>query len=153
MFPFSEVVEPGFPGSDAQQCIRAIRIMNNCTFVQWLYNVHYAQTQHPVILAERPYWAFCTHNTHCIPFTHTHNNTHHTHKESVTMPVQAPQWSEFLSCPVCQNEFEVSIRIWQKKKMPVRILLYESWRKVVKELSILIVKSKYIFFSYSAAVW
>ena len=23
------------------------------------------------------------------------------------MPVQAPQWSEYLSCPVCQNEFEV----------------------------------------------
>lgn len=26
------------------------------------------------------------------------------------MPVQAPQWSEYLSCPVCQNEFEVSKR-------------------------------------------
>ena len=26
------------------------------------------------------------------------------------MPVQAPQWSEYLSCPVCQNDFEVS---WQ----------------------------------------
>ena len=25
------------------------------------------------------------------------------------MPVQAPQWSEYLSCPVCQNEFEVSL--------------------------------------------
>ncbi len=25
------------------------------------------------------------------------------------MPVQTPQWSEFLSCPVCQNEFEVSV--------------------------------------------
>jgi len=26
------------------------------------------------------------------------------------MPVQAPQWSEYLSCPVCQNEFEASRR-------------------------------------------
>ena len=25
------------------------------------------------------------------------------------MPVQTPQWSEFLSCPVCQNDFEVSL--------------------------------------------
>ena len=27
------------------------------------------------------------------------------------MPVQAPQWSEYLSCPVCQNEFEVSLSL------------------------------------------
>jgi len=26
------------------------------------------------------------------------------------MPVQAPQWSEYLCCPVCQNEFEVQKR-------------------------------------------
>ena len=25
----------------------------------------------------------------------------------LSMPVQTPQWSEYLSCPVCQNEFEV----------------------------------------------
>jgi len=31
------------------------------------------------------------------------------------MPVQAPQWSEYLSCPVCQNEFEVH------KKLPVSL--------------------------------
>jgi hypothetical protein len=29
------------------------------------------------------------------------------------MPVQTPQWSEFLSCPVCQNEFEVSVLYFQ----------------------------------------
>ncbi|XP_022906041.2 roquin-1 [Onthophagus taurus] len=26
------------------------------------------------------------------------------------MPIQAPQWTEFLSCPVCFNEFDVSLR-------------------------------------------
>jgi RING finger/CCCH-type zinc finger protein len=31
------------------------------------------------------------------------------------MPVQAPQWSEYLSCPVCQNEFEA------QKKPPVSL--------------------------------
>jgi len=31
------------------------------------------------------------------------------------MPVQAPQWSEYLSCPVCQNEFEAI------KKPPVSL--------------------------------
>jgi len=31
------------------------------------------------------------------------------------MPVQTPQWSEFLSCPVCQNEFET------KKRAPVSL--------------------------------
>jgi len=31
------------------------------------------------------------------------------------MPVQVPQWSEYLSCPVCQNEFEVH------KKPPVSL--------------------------------
>ena len=27
------------------------------------------------------------------------------------MPVQAPQWSEYLCCPVCQNEFEVKKKL------------------------------------------
>jgi len=27
------------------------------------------------------------------------------------MPVQTPQWSEFLSCPVCQNDFETTGRV------------------------------------------
>ena len=26
------------------------------------------------------------------------------------MPVQGPQWSEYLSCPVCRQEFEVRYR-------------------------------------------
>lgn len=26
------------------------------------------------------------------------------------MPVQAPQWTEFLSCPICYNEFEANLR-------------------------------------------
>lgn len=26
------------------------------------------------------------------------------------MPIQAPQWTEFLSCPVCCNEFDVALR-------------------------------------------
>ncbi|XP_023211812.1 roquin-2-like isoform X3 [Centruroides sculpturatus] len=26
------------------------------------------------------------------------------------MPVQSPQWTEFLSCPICYNEFEVNLR-------------------------------------------
>ncbi|UYV73298.1 RC3H1 [Cordylochernes scorpioides] len=26
------------------------------------------------------------------------------------MPVQSPQWSEFLSCPICYNEFEGTVR-------------------------------------------
>lgn len=26
------------------------------------------------------------------------------------MPIQAPQWTEFLSCPVCCNEFDISFR-------------------------------------------
>ncbi|XP_015913033.1 roquin-1 [Parasteatoda tepidariorum] len=26
------------------------------------------------------------------------------------MPVQAPQWTDFLSCPICYNEFECSVR-------------------------------------------
>lgn len=26
------------------------------------------------------------------------------------MPIQAPQWTEFLSCPVCCNEFDVTLR-------------------------------------------
>ncbi|GJQ67677.1 putative zinc ion binding protein [Trypoxylus dichotomus] len=28
----------------------------------------------------------------------------------IRMPIQAPQWTEFLSCPVCFNEFDVSLR-------------------------------------------
>jgi len=30
--------------------------------------------------------------------------------QQTSMPVQAPQWSEYLSCPVCQNEFEATKR-------------------------------------------
>lgn len=26
------------------------------------------------------------------------------------MPIQAPQWTEFLTCPVCCNEFDVTLR-------------------------------------------
>lgn len=26
------------------------------------------------------------------------------------MPIQAPQWTEFLSCPVCYHDFDVAIR-------------------------------------------
>lgn len=26
------------------------------------------------------------------------------------MPIQAPQWTEFLSCPVCCNEFDATLR-------------------------------------------
>lgn len=26
------------------------------------------------------------------------------------MPIQAPQWTEFLSCPVCCHDFDVAIR-------------------------------------------
>lgn len=26
------------------------------------------------------------------------------------MPVQAPQWTDFLSCPICYNEFECNVR-------------------------------------------
>ncbi len=26
------------------------------------------------------------------------------------MPIQAPQWTEFLSCPVCFNEFDENVR-------------------------------------------
>lgn len=26
------------------------------------------------------------------------------------MPIQAPQWTEFLSCPVCCNEFAANTR-------------------------------------------
>jgi hypothetical protein len=26
------------------------------------------------------------------------------------MPIQAPQWTEFLSCPVCCNEFDPTLR-------------------------------------------
>ena len=27
------------------------------------------------------------------------------------MPIQTPQWTEYLSCPVCENGFELKIRL------------------------------------------
>ena len=27
------------------------------------------------------------------------------------MPIQAPQWTEYLSCPVCENAFELRARL------------------------------------------
>ena len=27
------------------------------------------------------------------------------------MPIQAPQWTEYLSCPVCANGFELNVRL------------------------------------------
>nr|CAD7398969.1 unnamed protein product [Timema poppensis] len=33
-----------------------------------------------------------------------------THSTPDRMPIQAPQWTEFLSCPVCCNEFDATLR-------------------------------------------
>ena len=30
---------------------------------------------------------------------------------SSKMPIQTPQWTEYLSCPVCENGFELKIRL------------------------------------------
>ena len=27
------------------------------------------------------------------------------------MPLQAPQWSEFLKCPICENDFDAKVRL------------------------------------------
>ena len=27
------------------------------------------------------------------------------------MPIQAPQWTEYLSCPVCENGFDLKVRL------------------------------------------
>ena len=33
----------------------------------------------------------------------------YTHR--ISMPIQTPQWTEYLSCPVCENGFELKIRL------------------------------------------
>ena len=37
-----------------------------------------------------------------VPNSHTHHY--------LTMPVQAPQWTEFLLCPICTQTFEETVR-------------------------------------------
>lgn len=39
----------------------------------------------------------------------THIDTHVSHQH-ITMPVQAPQWTEFLLCPICTQTFEETVR-------------------------------------------
>ena len=39
----------------------------------------------------------------------THIYTHVSHQH-ITMPVQAPQWTEFLLCPICTQTFEETVR-------------------------------------------
>ena len=31
--------------------------------------------------------------------------------QTIKMPIQTPQWTEYLSCPVCENGFELKIRL------------------------------------------
>ena len=42
-----------------------------------------------------------------LKLTHIYTHSSHPH---ITMPVQAPQWTEFLLCPICTQTFEETVR-------------------------------------------